>query len=925
MQEIFRKILGVYSGEAAQAFRFARLIMLWAFGSACLDILSDGLFLEKLGASSFPKAYFGTSTVMIAVSSLVLWGLKVSNPYRILMITLGFGSLVLFSSAIFIESAVPLPFWYGLKIASKMFFLMVIPISWTFTDQYHDLQDAKRVYAIYNAAYSIGTILAGAGINLLLDRIGFSSFLVLGGISVILAMLDAKRITRKTKALHDDNTEGIFSSGKDSFKSVCKHLLSSRFVIILLLLGLFNQLMNTVTEFNYMQGFGSAFASIDTPPEEGRIAEFIGKCRAFISFANILIGMFFYNRCLRRIGLTNTLLITPLVFVMVYSGWVFQGGLLFSVLGLTAIEGFLYTFDDNCSNLLSGAVPSKLKSKVRVISGSFFEPVGMLLSSILLFSFHKNSIWLGLALAIFVFGLALTIRSIYPSALLSNLRENALHFERKLKDWIKTMNRREQKESKKAIISALKSSQVDMQVLGAKALLEMDEKGSLDLILSHVKKFTPPAKIKLLHLLEISPFSKEPKLIEMISSWGDESHSFELSKHANFYLAKKGMHHPEKVEEDLDQNDLFLRSTAILTLKRSFKTPLFALNRTIAMKKLDLMLSSDSVDEVVMGLEILSRENSVESAERAIPFLDEESTLIQRASAKCISRQIDKTLTRHSPLFLETLETTQDHILRVHLIDILKELSDTTTIKDLLLASIHFRPSERRKVEEAILEMGLKTVPLLITLTKDASLPERARILAGKILGRKALPQLRANLPDILDIEIDRAYFYFYFAHTIQKQYPLFDLQMLQNALLSGYQSVIDFIIHLLGAAGSLEDPELLVRSLHSRNAKVHSHAVESLERTCDAKTFRLIAPLVDDLPLEEKMNACLSWHGDFPKLTLSELLDKLDDSPLLFDKLASIHLKTKLKMPNWREELRESLKHADETIHQYAYELLET
>jgi hypothetical protein len=148
---------------------------------------------------------------------------------------------------------------------------------------------------------------------------------------------------------------------------------------------------------------------------------------------------------------------------------------------------------------------------------------------------------------------------------------------------------------------------------------------------------------------------------------------------------------------------------------------------------------------------------------------------------------------------------------------------------------------------------------------------------------------------------------------------------MLQSALLTGYQSVIDFIIHLLGAAGSLEDPEFLVRALHSRNAKIHSHAVESLEKTCDTRIFRLIAPLVDDLPLEEKMAACLRWQGDYPKLTLSELLGKLEYSPSLFDKIVAVRLKAKLHMPNWKHQLREQMKQSDETFHQYAYELLES
>ncbi|HEY4255330.1 MAG TPA: hypothetical protein VGM34_03175, partial [Chlamydiales bacterium] len=202
-------------------------------------------------------------------------------------------------------------------------------------------------------------------------------------------------------------------------------------------------------------------------------------------------------------------------------------------------------------------------------------------------------------------------------------------------------------------------------------------------------------------------------------------------------------------------------------------------------------------------------------------------------------------------------------------------------------------------------------------------LPDRARILAGKILSRISITDLQSNLIEILDIELKRAYFYFYFGHTIQKNYPLYDLELLQSALLSGYQSVIDFVIHLLGAAGSLEDPSLLVRALHSKNAKVHSHAVESLERTCDVRIFRLIAPLIDDLPLAEKMKACLQWQGDFPKLTLSELLAKLERSPTLFDKIVATKLKAQLQMPGWRQQLRKSMKKADPTFHQFAYELL--
>ena len=116
----------------------------------------------------------------------------------------------------------------------------------------------------------------------------------------------------------------------------------------------------------------------------------------------------------------------------------------------------------------------------------------------------------------------------------------------------------------------------------------------------------------------------------------------------------------------------------------------------------------------------------------------------------------------------------------------------------------------------------------------------------------------------------------------------------------------------------------MLVRALYSRNAKIQSHAMESLEKTCDPRLFRRIAPLVDDLPLKEKISACLNYKKDLPQLSLSDLLAKLEQSASLYDKIVAARLKALLQMPNWRHELREQIKRSDETFHHFAYELLE-
>ncbi len=191
----------------------------------------------------------------------------------------------------FLSWALPLPiwFWYAIKIASRMFFAVMIACSWTFTDQYHDLQDAKRVYSIYSAAYFFGTIISGTAINLFLDKIGFSGLLICAAGSILAGMVQARGIALKAKAVHDDTIEGVFSGSRDSFSSVVRLIIRSRFTIVLLLLSLFIQLLLTVTEFNYMESFGNFFQGSNEAIAEGKIAEFLGKCRALISLCNIVI------------------------------------------------------------------------------------------------------------------------------------------------------------------------------------------------------------------------------------------------------------------------------------------------------------------------------------------------------------------------------------------------------------------------------------------------------------------------------------------------------------------------------------------------------------------------------------------------------------------------------------------------------------
>lgn len=932
MKRLLHRAFGIYPGEGKNALRFIRLAIFWSFACSITETLSISIFIEKVGANFLPYSYVVTALVLITISCLFMYLLRITTPHNIFYRVLYSAAIVFGIFSLVLLGSPPKWFWFVLQIGSRVIMAALIASYWTFLSQYHDLQDAKRIYGIYNAAYFLGYVLSGTLINLIFEKTGNAALFAIAFGLIILSLVETYYIKKSVPRIEDDASEGFFTGGKKIIISTLRLFYKSRYAIILVTMSLVIQLIRTTTEFSYMKTFEKIFDPSSTiqnnPLTQSMICEFLGKCKAYISAANIILGMFFYGRFVRRIGLANMLLIPPIFFFTLYTEWSIYNSLLIAILAVVAMEGILYTVEDNNFNLLINAAPFKLQSVLRIINDSFFEPIGMLFSAIFLVFLQSYNIWLGLSLSVIFLLTSIITRHFYPLSILKNLKENAVHFERKFADWMRHLSKREQKEIQEDILDALKSDSETTKLLAFETLLSSKNKKLLPSLLYYAESFSVDGKIKTIKLFDQSSFADNAKIIEMIDNFLNTTNSEDLAKWCNLYLAKRGLLHPEKVMHYLDSSDLFLRGIAIITLKQSkAKLPpeTAALNKTIAAKELDLLLKFEDENEICFGLSILSDIDSTESVEKIINFLDHRSLKVQIKAAEALAKLSNKSISRLAPQIIEKINDTSDNKIRLCCLEALGKIGDSSTVKDIILSSIFFRPNEKRLTETIISDMGLKTVPILISIIKDTSLHDRSRILVGKILGRIALPQLQANLHDIIDKEISRAYFYYYFGNNVQKKYPEHDLHLLKNALLTGYQSAVDFIIYLLGAAGSIEDCDLIVHSLHSKNAKSRSHAIETIEKNCENNIFRKIQPLIDDVPSESKLETYFSLGGSFPELTLSDLLKTLETSASLFDKAIASHLRAKFRMPDWKESLRQQIKTCDGPLHHYAYELLES
>lgn len=929
---LLQRLFHLYPGEEKNAFLFAFLGFLWAFGVTCALKFADALFLLHIGAESLPQAYTLTACGMLVIACLLLYAFHHFSPYQIYLtaLSIGIASYLFFGTCHFLgigENSAW--FWYVLKLAGFFLFSVLMTCYWTFIDQYYHLQDGKRLYSLFSSMIFLGAAGTGLLMNLGVLDLNYLFFLIFFLLTISCLWVYKIKHSIPLVVHEESGHQGEIHEGGSPFKFLIKSILSSPFTLLLMTSNFLAYLLLVITEYNYMFTFQNFFASQDLSQigegTEAQLTLFLGQWLATVSIGNLIFGLFLYSRFARRFGISKLLMVTPLLLIFSFTGWSLSSSLFFPLVGFFVVEGTLYVIDDNNFNLLLNAVPSKLKYKIRVMIESFFEPIGILTSALLLSFFQNHSKLLGLILATLSLMIALALRSRYLKALFFNLSENAIHFQRRVADWMEKMSEKEQKGAERRLLGILKSGDEDAQLFACEGLLSFQNPSLLKQLLNHASQMKTSAKIQLISLLEKSPFAMHTLVLDALQEWIQEDFDPQLKSAVYFTLAKQGLLHPEKIQGDLKSSDLQLQGASIIALKKSLAylpPTTAATHRTLAAQELQTLLDATDEEKLCMGLQISGIDGETHDIDRLISYLKHPSIEVARAAAKSLGEAQNLESIRQAPLIIAQLAQLSDPEIRLACLKALTSVNDSSLVNDLIRASLHFRPNERRLTEDIIFKMGLRTVPTLLSMTRDTRLPDRCRLLAGRILGRLALPQLRANLSDMIQQEIDRAYVYFYHHHALPHSHPELDLTILQDVLITNYHSVLDFIIQLLGVAGEVEDAELLSRSLKSRNPKIRSQVVETLEKTAKPTIFRLLQPLVDEIPYEEKIRAYLKRGGK--SLSLTVLLDKMGESSSQMDQIMAAAMKYQLDLPHWRESLRQQMSRQDEIFHRFAYELLE-
>lgn len=793
MNAFLRRLFHIYPGEEKSAYLFAILGFLWSLAVTSGLKFADALFLLHVGAESLPIVYSLTACGMVVLAAFLLYAFNVFDIYKIFLGVIVTGISFYIFAFFCLQYHIGIEnkwLWFALRICGSLFFSVCITCYWTFIDQYYTLQDAKRLYSPFCAMVFLGVATTG-----MIMRAGLIDFQHLTVFICAILLLTAGWILHivKTIPMVNDEKEAFDSQPQPGNRigSILVQILKSRFTLLLMAGNFITYLLLVITEYNYMLSFDEYFdpGIIEATGDEQNAAltMFLGQCLAAVSITNLVFGLFFYSRLVRRFGVGSMLFVTPAILILTFTGWLSMDTLLFPVMGLFVVEGTLYVVDDSNFNLLLNAVPSKLKYKIRVAIESFFEPIGMLLSSFLLSLAWIDSRLLGLVLAGGSLVIAWLLKKNYTRAVYANLTDNAIHFQRSLVDWFRLMPQKELKQTQARLLSTLKHGSLKEQRDAYEAICVMQEAHTTEKAQRLLSTFTPQ----------------------------------------------------------------------------------------------------------------------------------------QQQQITAVSVPTGISLPANSKALIETLQDSSDNEIRMACLHALGRQGDISIVAPLIAASTHFRPNERRLTESVLVAFGPQVNNQVLDILRNPHNHDRCRMLAGRVLGSLNVDLLRKHLHEVIEQEIKRAHFYFFHAHTLKDEIPGQDLSLLKDTLMTGYRSVMDFIIQLLGSAGEVEDCELLARCQRSHNPKTRSQVLETLERSCETPIFKLLYPLVSESPQEVKLSGYMSTGG--VQLSLAELLDHMCESPSQLDRIVACVFKFRYQSNDWRDALQQHLQSEDMIIKHFAQELLAT
>lgn len=860
-----KKVLGaafkVRPGEGLRVFQFVFLFLLIQAGTAIGIAASDSLFLLHVGPEELPKVYVLLPLVMliyIPISSFITTRFGLSRFFWITMLTLGGGGIFFWWA---LQGLPPPPgegeepsiqgahrtLLFAAKIYAAAAFVALYSQSWNFAYQFFTILQGKRLFAFFTGGSALGAIFAGVLINALPDSVHVTALYVIwAGLAVLslpmLAWISSTAKVIDSDTLEEDDSEsGSFLEQTTRLARIIK---GSRYVLIVLAVLFLAQVLTTLNEYQYLDIFSREY----TDPTE--LAALFGWLYIWVNTFNLFVSLFLFNRLVLRFGVRNVALLQPLVYIVAFSWFYLEYGLIAGFFGYFAYQGLMVAIDYDNTNLLLNALPSEAKAQVRTFIEGMAEPLATATAGLFLLSLgssleRSTLSLLGLAGGILYLLLVLNLRYQYVGAMVSNLRKSWLDFSRDAFAIMRSLAKDE--------LDLLKDFARGRDLHAAPAaitiLRENDEPEAAKSLLDFMSHTPPEDRKEAGQLFSELLRRDDDEIFRLTLDWLDRDRDL-IDTELVQEICAAGLPRSESVYRLVKSPGPRARATIGLQLLNSWKIE----DRSSGLRMFE-RLFGENHGEMAAAIEALGRSEEERYAHFVAPCLNHESPEIRREALTAIHRLVDRQSGRLLPELLDLIQRGDPEQRRLA-VESLARIGEVDSIAPLLRLADSMNAAERRKAEAVVESVGLQGVPMAVSVCRDRSFPFRGRAIAARALSRLAFPQFEEIYLAIIQPEIELAYRSLYRYDRLRLQEgDCPGIRVLSQLFLDSRSKIIEFILEILSLAGRLPDFELISASLRSINPKERGNAIETIEQGVEQDLFQQLLPLIDSRPLEDRIS----------------------------------------------------------------------
>ncbi|MFA5504259.1 MAG: cyclic nucleotide-binding domain-containing protein [Vulcanimicrobiota bacterium] len=373
------------SVRKAERERFKFFFLLSGFlclGQTLGLVGAESLLLAHLGAGVLPLAFIIASVVTVVLSLLYAFGVdRARNDNYFIRILMTFGLII--ASVTILAGQAPEFKTFGLVSLFCLWyanFAISTNHFWTFTADFFDSLQSKRLFPLFTVGASLGGLAGGIIAGLVAGRPGGAEELLWGWVgSFILAAFWLRIYRAELRRWGPLEIEESDETSWDGMRSSVRFLRSSQLGKFLVVSALFMVTSLFVSQYLYSSLFVQAY------PEPDDLARFFGLFLAAANALELILELAVTPYLLHRFGIANANLLHPFLTMVAFFGLGFFPGVPAAIFARLNRETLENAVGAPVRNLLFNALPARLRGRMRAFLEGMVVYSGMAFAGLFLF------------------------------------------------------------------------------------------------------------------------------------------------------------------------------------------------------------------------------------------------------------------------------------------------------------------------------------------------------------------------------------------------------------------------------------------------------------------------------------------------------------------------------------------------------------